>query len=1210
MFAVKKRLLSFLGAFMLAAQSHAYYIGTYFPTNYLSEPHGVAVDPDGNVYVSDGGNGQRIVKISLYGEYVTLAGRQGVRGDNEGAAIGIKAYFNEPQGLVYTDGNLVVADSANNKVRLVTLSTNDVGTVTTLIPRSNSTALDVLCFPSGLALGDNGSIYVADTGNSRVLKYETNGELSLVCGPPWNVQDNNGVAYDDLQVQPSAIAVISTNDIWMADSYNHVILECLNGIVYLRAGIPETIGADDSVFAEEATFNTPKGLFYDGKGSIIVSDTGNSLLRLISTNTSPDIYDYSVSTIAGTVGKTGSLDTNALGATLNLPMGLASKKPTDIYSAGKLFVADSANKAIRYYSQTTNSVAKISNPKIGWVKFNLNSANEYVSEFQDISDTSDTASFNNIPIFNIQQDETGVTTQYSVKEITDSSDDGDVQWSDVPAEDFYPGDDTLQSQFTSSLLVDKEIHPKIQISAKSTCEGRLPSDEVTAVLTFQVAQPTFVGDNYCSLVLTSATTAGKVKIHYTAVDQSGHSLTNGTVDSGATIDIDYKNGQDVTITAEADNYYVTSGGIISTSPWFSTSKSVSSTFYSENAGHSKISFGFDESDMGSTLCQAIAGRNFIAPVSSRLIPSDQSVYSLQFGILVQPDAGTAALGTPQFFFQSTLYDFSSEQIIPCGMYNTSDGGYSFSNLLTTNYVNNLLTVGWLERYGKTNLYDTLGQTLLSSNSLFLNYGFTGGDVLLGMYVVRVPENCTSGEDHYTLCLTNPSGTSDGYETPVKFDLITDDSIDNLAMKSVKHIDVVDGVDYQYLVGNVYPYRWANMGDFGEKAVEGGTDVLNNSDVMLVFSAACYLANIPPEGSVMFDAMDSAGRNMDRTLVSQDYSTPYPDIDGIVYGDGVIDVNDVYVTFRRSIDPSLKQIYRYWQNGTNHAVYASGAAPAAKPRVVASTGPHSLTVEGTSIVTSSTATYVPINVEVVGDAPLRVFMMNAVVTPLDGSPAPVSVDFTEVENLASGNVLGGTLSSNSFAAAWLNSDVVGVSGTNLLGVFSIQFPENVNSQSAYLLHFNHFSGSPNGVALLPVTTNDTLITFSDRKISSWNDGIPDSWRLKYFGTVSSVLSAASADPDGDGYSNLAEYQAGTNPVDASSKPGIDLKLTNSHVGNRTEFSFSWPTVSGQNYTVEYATSLVSTNWTVISSNLIGDGSLKSFNDGNATNETRFYRVRIQ
>ena len=160
---------------MLTAQSHAYYIGTYFPTNYLSEPHGVAVDPDGNVYVSDGGNGQRIVKISLYGEYVTLAGRQGVRGDNDGSAVGIKAYFNEPQGIVYTGGNLVVADSANNKVRLVTISTNNVGTVTTLIPRANPTTLDTLCFPSGLALGDDGSIYVADTGNSQVLKYSTDG---------------------------------------------------------------------------------------------------------------------------------------------------------------------------------------------------------------------------------------------------------------------------------------------------------------------------------------------------------------------------------------------------------------------------------------------------------------------------------------------------------------------------------------------------------------------------------------------------------------------------------------------------------------------------------------------------------------------------------------------------------------------------------------------------------------------------------------------------------------------------------------------------------------------------------------------------------------------------------------------------------------------------------------------------------------------------
>jgi hypothetical protein len=131
-------------------------------------------------------------------------------------------------------------------------------------------------------------------------------------------------------------------------------------------------------------------------------------------------------------------------------------------------------------------------------------------------------------------------------------------------------------------------------------------------------------------------------------------------------------------------------------------------------------------------------------------------------------------------------------------------------------------------------------------------------------------------------------------------------------------------------------------------------------------------------------------------------------------------------------------------------------------------------------------------------------------------------------------------------------------------------------------------------------------FGDRSGSRWNDGIPDSWRLRYFGTVSNILSAATADADGDGYTNLAEYQAGTDPTSASSKPVTELRLSGA-IAAMPNFTFQFPTVSGQVYSVQYATSITSTNWTVLTSNLLGDGAMKSFTDPNGTNETRFYRV---
>ena len=88
-----------------------------------------------------------------------------------------------------------------------------------------------------------------------------------------------------------------------------------------------------------------------------------------------------------------------------------------------------------------------------------------------------------------------------------------------------------------------------------------------------------------------------------------------------------------------------------------------------------------------------------------------------------------------------------------------------------------------------------------------------------------------------------------------------------------------------------------------------------------------------------------------------------------------------------------------------------------------------------------------------------------------------------------------------------------------------------------------------------TAQDGLITVGNRSGSSWDDGIPDSWRLLWFGTVSNALSAANADPDGDGASNWEEYVAGTNPLDPASVfqflPGSSFAPSS--------FTLQWPSV---------------------------------------------------
>jgi hypothetical protein len=270
-----------------------------------------------------------------------------------------------------------------------------------------------------------------------------------------------------------------------------------------------------------------------------------------------------------------------------------------------------------------------------------------------------------------------------------------------------------------------------------------------------------------------------------------------------------------------------------------------------------------------------------------------------------------------------------------------------------------------------------------------------------------------------------------------------------------------------------------------------------------------------------------------------------------------------------------------------------------------TPPHFITVAADQVQTGGSLTaQVPIRVLAAASLPVRVFMVSVVLVPLDGSPAiATAVSFSAVTNLGSPYA---TVSqtANNYSAAWLNSAVAGVSGTNVLGVLNVTLPPNVTTNSAYLVHFNHFSASPNGLALFQTTLQDGLITVGNRSGSSWHDGIPDSWRLLYFGTVSNVLSAAGADPDGDGASNWQEYIAGTNPLDVASV----FKFAPSALPAGGYFTMQWPSVVNKIYTVQSSPSPAGP-WTTTASNIIGNSQTLQWTDANASTGARFYRALV-
>ena len=123
-----------------------------------------------------------------------------------------------------------------------------------------------------------------------------------------------------------------------------------------------------------------------------------------------------------------------------------------------------------------------------------------------------------------------------------------------------------------------------------------------------------------------------------------------------------------------------------------------------------------------------------------------------------------------------------------------------------------------------------------------------------------------------------------------------------------------------------------------------------------------------------------------------------------------------------------------------------------------------------------------------------------------------------------------------------------------------------------------------------------------------------WQMQYFGSTNNPSAAPSADPDGDGQNNLAEFLTGTNPTNSAS----GLQIT-SVTAQGSDVLVSWKTAGGVTNVVQVATGLpdgsYSTNFLDLSPTIIipgtGDATTNYLDSGGATNTpARYYRIRLQ
>jgi sugar lactone lactonase YvrE len=193
-------------------------------------PTGVAVDGSGNLYVANSGSSGNnitftISKITPDGAVTTLAGKKGVKGSANGKGCAAQFYF--PQGVaVDNSGNVYVADSGNNTIRKIT----PAGVVTTLagtagVEGSTDGTGDAaqFCCPSGVALDDNGNVYVADSGNNTIRMITPAGVVTTLAGAAGVAGSADGTG-DAAQFKGLlGVAVDNSGNVYVGDTYNNTI---------------------------------------------------------------------------------------------------------------------------------------------------------------------------------------------------------------------------------------------------------------------------------------------------------------------------------------------------------------------------------------------------------------------------------------------------------------------------------------------------------------------------------------------------------------------------------------------------------------------------------------------------------------------------------------------------------------------------------------------------------------------------------------------------------------------------------------------------------------------------------------------------------------------------------------------------------------------------------------------------------------------------
>jgi hypothetical protein len=369
----------------------------------LDGPSAVAVDGAGNLVIADSGNDRiRVVPVktgTFYGQAMTAKhiytvagnGTTGFSGDG-GPATSAELYYPD-QAAVDGAGNLVIADSANDRVRVVAatsgtfygqaMTAGDIYTVagngtTGFSGEGGAATAAALDSPRGVTVDGDGNLVIADRGNNRVRvvaasdgtfygQAMTAGDIYTVAGNgTLGFSGDGGAATGAELASPDQTAVDGDGNLVIADGVNGRVrvVAAGDGTFYgqaMTAGDIYTVAGNgigafsgDGGPATSAVLNGPRRVTLDGAGNQIIADRGNNRIRVVA---GADGSFYGQAMTAGdiyTVAGNGTLGFSGDGGAAT-SAELAGPDQAAVDGKGNLVIADTGNNRVRVVAASTGT---------------------------------------------------------------------------------------------------------------------------------------------------------------------------------------------------------------------------------------------------------------------------------------------------------------------------------------------------------------------------------------------------------------------------------------------------------------------------------------------------------------------------------------------------------------------------------------------------------------------------------------------------------------------------------------------------------------------------------------------------------------------------------------------------------------------------------------------------------------------------------------